>query len=231
MDLVSLLSLRNRAKRAADMENSLFISDSEWNDYLNYGARRLHDVLVSASGDEYLLKSYSFTLVSGQTTYSLPSDFYRERAFDWVTSPKPLSMQRFSFRDRNKYNWVSYRGVPLYCLQGPSVLFMPTPTIAGSGIMLWYIPTLQKTTDSGATWTSGSLSADTDKIDGVNGYEELAVIHAAILAKQKENTDAGLLMARLEEVQRWVEESCHRRNDGDPMFIGDMNNDPGSRFE
>ena len=31
----TLLELRTRAKRRADMENSGFISDAEWNDYLN----------------------------------------------------------------------------------------------------------------------------------------------------------------------------------------------------
>jgi hypothetical protein len=226
MDLVSLSTMRDRAKRAADLENSDFVSNTEWADYLNYGCRRLHDVLVSASGEEYWVKSYTFTIVAGTDTYALPADFYRERAFDFLTSPKPITMTRFQFRDRNKYNWAQFSwgavgGAPLFCLIGPNVQFMPAPSGSTNGVKLWYIPTVQKTTDNGATWTSGALSLDTDKIDGINGYEELAVLEAAILARQKENTDASLLMARRAEILDWITTAAKRRNDGDPMFVGE----------
>jgi len=235
MDLVSLSTLRARAQRAADQENSNFISTAEWQDYINHGLRRMHDLIVSASGDEYCLKSYNFTLVANTSTYALPTDFFRERAFDLNTAPKPVTMQRFNFRERNKYNWAQFSwgavgGAPLFCIVGQNVMFMPAPTIASAGITMWYTPTLQKTSDNGVTWTSGTLSSDTDQIDGINGYEELAVIHAAILAKQKEDTDASLLMARLAQVENWVSESCRRRNDGDPVFVQEVQPDGAGFF-
>lgn len=231
-DLVSLSTLRSRAQYAANMENSGFVTMAEWNSYINYGARRLYDLLTSAYGDEYYLKSYAIPMVTGQDTYSLPSDFLRERAVDVAVGGKNINATRFLFKDRNKYNWanISWGAIgctPLYTLQGPNIKFMPAPNISGAGVTLWYIPTLQKTTDGGTTWTSGSLSADTDQIDGVNGYEELVVLEAAIRGKAKEDTDPSTLISQRNEVLAWVQDSCRNRNAGDPMFVGDVQDNGG----
>ncbi len=79
--MATLAQLRTRAKRLADMENSGFVADAEWLDYINEGLSELHDILVMAS-DEYFLSSTTINIVSGTSAYALPSDFYKVRGVD-----------------------------------------------------------------------------------------------------------------------------------------------------
>lgn len=233
-DLVSLATLRSRAQYAADMVNSGFVTTAEWNGYINYGARRLYDVLTSAFGDDYAIKSYSVPLVAGQDTYALPTDFFRERAVDVIVAGQNISAQRFMFKDRNKYNWanISWASIgctPLYSIEGANIKFMPAPNITGTGVTLWYIPTLQVYVHGTGSLTSASLVNDDDTIDGVNGYEELIVLEAAIRAKLKEDTDASALISQRNEVLAWITDSARNRNAGDPAFVTDVT-DRGSFF-
>jgi hypothetical protein len=232
MDLVAVSSIITRAQQAADQENSAFISPSEWLTYVNYGLRRMHDFLISASGDEYFLKSYTFALTNQTPNYTLPTDFLRERSFDLNVSPKPITMQRFQWRDRNKYQWAQFNwgaigAAPMYCLVNNQVYFYPAPTVQSAGITMWYFPTLQSTTDGGTTWASGWISSPTSQVDGINGYEDLAVLYAALKAKTKEGTDTTSLEKQIVDAKEWIRDSVTRRNDGDPMFIGEVQSDGG----
>ena len=235
MDLVTVSSIITRAQQASDQEASNYISASEWLTYVNYGLRRMHDFMISASGDEYMLKSYVFSLTSSSSVYTLPADFLRERAFDLNVAPKPISMQRFQWRERNKYQWAQFNwggigAAPMYCLVGQSVYFYPAPTVQSAGITMWYFPTLQTTPDGGTTWNSGTVSSTTVQVDGINGYEQLAVLYAALLAKTKEGTDPSGIQSQLVEVKLWINDSVTRRNEGEPMFVGEVNGDGGNFF-
>lgn len=232
MDLVTVSSIITRAQQASDQENSGYISPSEWLTYVNYGLRRMHDFIISASGDEYLLKSYTFALTSNTAFYTLPADFLRERAFDLNVSPKPISMQRFQWRERNKYQWAQFNwgaigAAPMYALVGQQVVFYPAPTVQSAGITMWYFPTLQSTADGGTTWSSGTVTNTAVQVDGVNGFEQLAVLYAALMAKTKENTDPTGIQAQIAEVKDWITNSVTRRNEGDPSYVGEVQSDGG----
>ena len=222
---VSLLTLRTRAKQAADMENDDFVSDAEWNTYLNYGACRLHDLLCSAFGEEYFLKSYSVPIVSGTATYDLPADFYRVRGVDATVGSRTITCKRFLFRERNRYQWgaINWNGIgepPLYCMQGTQIRFLPTPNVSSASVTLWYIPTVQVLVHGVGSWTSAPLTNDDDEIDGVNGFEELIVLVAAVKAKLKNDEDPSVLMAQLNEVIGWIKTAAAQRDAGEPMFVG-----------
>lgn len=234
--LVTLAALRTRAQQAADMENAKIVSTAEWNSYINYGAQRLYDILVSKFGEEYAVKSAVLNIVSGTDTYDLPTDFYRARGVDVQVGSRALSCKRFIFRDRNKYNWAAVNwgginGTPLYMLQGSKIRFMPVPNVTGGVVTLWYIPTLQVLVHGAGDWASVPLTNDDDALDDVNGYSEFIVLEAAIHAKLKEDTDAQQLMARRQEVLDWIEVSAAQRDAGEPMFIGQIQNNCDPFFE
>lgn len=230
-DTVSLLALRTRAKQAADMENDSLVEDVEWDSYINYGARRLHDLLASAFGEEYFLKSETILVENGVNTYDLPADFYRARGVDVSVGSTAITCRRFQFRERNRYQWnsIGWNSIgepPLYMIQGTEVRFMPTPN-TGASVTLWYIPTLQVQVHGAGNWTSASLVNDDDLIDGVNGFEELVVLTAAIKAKMKNDEDPSALMAQFREVLEWVQTASKQRDAGEPTFIGSVQGDNG----
>lgn len=232
MDLVSLSTIRTRAKSAADMINDGLVADTEWNAWINYGARRLHDMLCSKFGDEYFIKSASVSTTQGSNVAPLPADFYRERSIDFGQGANAITLRRMSFKDRNKYNWASVvwggsGAVPFYTISGTNLLLYPSPSVTGATLTLWYYPTLQVFVHGTGSITSASLVNDDDTIDGVNGFEELVVLEAAIRAKLKDDSDASALMAQRAEVLGWIDEAARQRNAGQPTFVGEMRDDSG----
>ena len=233
-NLVSLATLTTRAQQAADMENDPMVSSSEWTTYINYGAARLYDLLVSKFGDEYYLTSANISMVAGTDTYDLPADFYRLRGVDATIGGRTFPLHRFNFRDRDRYKqgaiqWSGEGGALRYMLQGHSIRFMPVPAIA-TGLTLWYIPTMQVLVHGAGNWTSAQLVNTDDVIDDVNGYSEFIVLEAAIHAVLKQDRDASALMARRDEVKTWLEDTAGQRDANEPAMIGEINNDYDPMF-
>jgi hypothetical protein len=68
---VTLADLVLRAKQRCDRVNSSFISDGEWNTYVNEGMLELWD-LLTMTWEDYGLVSYSINLEPGVENYDLP---------------------------------------------------------------------------------------------------------------------------------------------------------------
>lgn len=81
----TLLQLRDLAKDLSDMENSDFLSDAEWNLYINFGLQELYDLLAESHDQEFLLKTYSFATAAPTNTYTLPADFHVLKGVDFST--------------------------------------------------------------------------------------------------------------------------------------------------
>ena len=79
----TLLQLRDLAKDLSDMENSDFLSEAEWNLYINFGLQELYDLLAESHDQEFLLKTYSFQLSPPTNTYTLPADFHVMKGVDY----------------------------------------------------------------------------------------------------------------------------------------------------
>jgi hypothetical protein len=162
--LASLGNLRAQAQQRSDLEASQHITTAEWNQYISQSYKRLYDKLVAAYGSNYYVQTpYQFT-ISGQTLYSLPSDFYKLLGVDLQYSASPtgwVTLKRLEFIDRNKYNWLQ-----------------PLP-ITASLVQLWYIPEptpLQfcettQCTNSSAVVTVNDVS---DLSVGMNAYQNAA---------------------------------------------------------
>lgn len=72
---VTLAELREQAQKHADMVNSDFIDNDEWNDLINDAAAEFYDYLVQCGHPDYTSSDMQITLIPGQRLYGLPGDF------------------------------------------------------------------------------------------------------------------------------------------------------------
>jgi len=221
MALFSLAVLRQRVRQRADMETSQFVKDSELNGYLNASIAELYDVICQKYGNDYFAVSTIISTTPSGLTYSLPSNFYKLLGVDVLTqgsnaSPDAVwtSVQRFEFSERNRrlgsvyYN--NYMGPGFrYRLLGNQILLDGSPGSVFS-LRVWYIP------------TPVQLSADADTFDGYNGWEEFAVVDAAIKCLEKEESDTRALQSRKQFLENRIESAAGNRDAGSAPRITDV---------
>lgn len=213
----SLRWLRESAQQRADRVNSNFVTQTEWNSYINQSALELYDLLVTTYEDYFLAEPYLFTTDGSTNRYNLPTDFYKLAGIDcglansnnaWVT------IKKFQFAARNRYVFpniaATYYGVfnLQYRLVGDKLMFIPTPA-AGQYIRMWYVPRLP------------TLLKDTDTLDTVSGWSEYIIVDAAIKALQKEESDVSVLMAQKAALIKRIEETAMNRDEGMPDTVSD----------
>lgn len=213
--------LRTWARQKANVEQSLFVTDSEVNDYINFSVSQLWGETLTADPSTNR-KTTTLTIVAGTDTYSLPSDFWRALGLDYqVASVSPatwLDVRRIPFTERNRFSTVTVATVPglvpfRYYLTGVagsmSVTFVPPPT-AGSTVRVWYLP-------AAPTFTS-----DADTLDGINGLEELVVLDVAIQILQKEDTDTSPLERKKMEILARLRSEAADRDGSEPERVSDV---------
>lgn len=216
MSNITLLQLRNSCKERANMENSTFVSDSEWNKYINYSISELRDIIISKVGDDYYALSSSYTVVNGQEAYALPSDFYKVL---WVEllgqDGYYYKMKRFEVTERNHgrspLNYfisdVKYR------LRADNITITPSSLSAGRQFRLWYVPLIT------------NLVADGDVLNGYNGWDEFVVLKSARKALVKEESDTSQVDTELSVLYGRLEAMAANRDQSEPMRIYDNEND------
>ena len=212
----TLLNLRTQAKQRANMEQSSFVSDSEWNSYINNAASALYDLLVQAYEDYYLIMPPTeFTLASGESKKALPADFYKLRGLDYkLGNADFVQIEQFQFGERNSAKIIDIRRIfdeaPItYRLMGNYIQFLPEDRAPGT-YRLWYIPKFTP------------MTSDSDTFDGVNGWEEFIVIAAAIKALSKEESDVTALAAEYQELKDRITGLAAERDAGSSERITDV---------
>jgi hypothetical protein len=210
----TLLQLRTGARQLADQENSGFISDSELTSYINYGCRKLYDLLVGAFGEQYYMTSDTIATVAGTQDYDLPDDFYQLVGVELQLSAQEyLTLRPFGFTKRNYYSFpgrylISGDENLRYALVGQKIRFVPIPNSVKT-IRLDYVPAFTL------------LSADADTFDGINGWEDYVMIDAAIKMKQKEESDVNVLMAMKQEIEAKIQGLKNKRDQSFPKTVQD----------
>lgn len=208
----TLLTLRTNAKERANLENSSFVSDAEWNRYINYSVSELRDILISKAGDDYFATSQTIALNNTTDTYSLPADFYKVLwseilGFDGYY----YKMKRFEISEQNNNANMVYLAIPeiRYRLRNDSIVFNPVSALGGRTVRLWYVP------------LAPELSADSDTLSGYNGWDEFIVLKSARKALVKEEQDTSELDTEILLLMQRIESMSENRDQAQPMRIQD----------
>lgn len=235
---MSLSQIRLQAKQRADRVNSQFVTDPEWNTYINQAMFELYDLLVTVYEDYFIATPVKFTADGNTFLYPMPNGlvtftngvdgttqfiappYYKLIGVDlalntavnaWVT------INKFNFIDRNNFVFPNTASTIYgvfnlqYRLMGNYIEFVPTPS-AGQSIRIWYIPRLTQ------------LLKDTDTTSqGISGWIEYVIVRAAKYALDKEETDTTILTQELVFLKGRVEESASNRDAGQPDKISDIN--------
>lgn len=221
----TLGAVRLAAQQRADMVNNGFVTNQEWNDYINHSYTELYDILIQTYGDEYYVANPFSFQTDGRSPglYALPNDHYKLLGVDLglgttaaASNPNGwLTLKKFSFISRNRYIFgnvpISFLGLLglRYRLVGNQIEFIPQPA-SNQTIRLWYIP--RPTT----------LLADSDVLDGISGWDEYVIVDAAIKAMQKEESDVSVLMAQKQALMTRITAAANNRDAGEPEVASDL---------
>ena len=216
--IVTLAELKKRVLERADMVNSDFIDDTEGNSelvrYIQQSYRALYNIIINAFADFYVEDPVEFTLSPGESTYTLPSDFYRLVGVDFETNGNWQEIKVFNFNERNRTNNVWRRGFVRsirYRLMGNKLRFTPTDQADGK-YRYWYIKKPEVPVD------------DTDTIDGFNGWDEYVVVDAAMKCLDKEESDYQLLLIEREQLKNDIMSNAGTRDESGVQTVQDVNN-------
>lgn len=214
----TLPSLRDQVRARADLQSAasqLFIPDAELSTYINQSYTELYDLLVSSGGQEYYLSQATIPTFPNVDTYNLPNDFYRLLGVDaQIDTSQAITLQPFNFNERNLYKNIYAMGFNgQYYLRyrivgGLNIKFIPIP-LENINLTIWYIPACP-------------VLGETDTADGVDGFEELLVVDAAIKCLQKEESDVSVLMARKAEMVARISAMSPYRDGGAAERVRDV---------
>lgn len=208
---VTLQQLRDRTRERANMENSLFVSVTELDVYINNSYCELYEHLIG-EGQELFLTSAALPMVSGLDTYPLPSNFYKLRGVDVFSGGYTWDAEPFMFAERNRYKNVPgwYYGQPVsYRLQGDNIKFIPVPSGA-VGSRIWYYPAPVK------------FASPTDAADFVAGWDEFVIVDAAIKCLQKEESDVSVFVQQKADLRARILANIAVRDAGHPERVTDV---------
>lgn len=231
--VMTLGQVRTLAQQQADLQNNNFITLPEWNTYINQSYFELYDILVQKYGDDYFVTTPWQFLTTGAQFYTLPDGsstyptvvggstpalpFYKLKGIDLALNSNInswVSLHRFDFISRNRYVYpnltATFMGIVnlRYRLVGSQIEFIPTPQ-ASQTVQVWYVPRMTQ------------LLQDNDMLDGLSGWTEYVVVDAAIKAREKEESDVSVLMARKQALLMRIEEAASNRDAGLPDTISD----------
>lgn len=202
---VTLTQLRTWIRQRADLENNVFVSDSELTDLINHALGEFQDILLQVNGDMRAEKEAIFATGAGQRTYSLPSDFLSVTGVFW--NPGTGDLQRVepymgteSQDDGSAASWSAF-GTPTYRLQAGSIRFVPLPS-GTYNITLKYVPT-------GVVLVNG-----TDTVDSVNYWDDWIIWHCVAVCQNKQETDSSFAIRERERTKHRILLASERTMDG-----------------
>ena len=213
---MSLANIRTEAKQRADMVASSFVTDDEWNRYINGSALWLYGIL-STKFEDYNVSTATLT-TNGTEFLSLPSDFMKLRGVDLQAPGTPtgwVSLRPFTVGERNRTRlpWPTVYAVQAseirYRVRGDQLWFAPTPP-TGRTVRVLYTPRLVP------------LALDTDNLDGVNGWEQLVILDAARKALLKEESDTSGVEREIAVLVQRIEGESQNRDAGEAATVTDI---------
>jgi hypothetical protein len=228
--LVSLQTMQARVLQRAAMQfasataalgaSSPAQFQGELTDSIVEGIAKLYGLFSRVDGQPYYLSSVPFATNSTTDTYRLQqeipvSDFMKLRGIDVNFGQNIVQTARsFMWHERNRYKWLGgwvYTQPLAYRMIGNAIKLMPNP----GGVfqcMLWYTP------------APPVLMQPGDTFDGINGFEEYAILDAAIklLVRQERLEHAQVLMQMQEAEKQRILTEADNRDAEEPERIQDV---------
>src|SRR4051812_45813096 len=104
----TLGEIRGEARQRADMVNSQFITDAEWNLWINQSYRELYGILVQKFGAHYYTSKVTLTATGSSEYLALPVDLFKFRGISIILTAAPNGEYRldpFDFNERDVGNF------------------------------------------------------------------------------------------------------------------------------
>lgn len=207
MGPVTLAELRQRVRRKVDMEGSEFVTEDELTELVNRAIWALDDELHNTHKDWFLVELS--TTLSGDS-FALPAGFYRLMGVDVRCGGGWEALQALEWAERNdaRNSWagrdprtVRYRLQG--ALDGSTVLrFVPAFTAPVEAVVSYYPQ-------------RPALVADADTVTYPQGWENWAVLHAALEVRTKEERDTSSLERLLALETERLRKSTPQWNEGE----------------
>lgn len=214
----TLAQLRAEVRDRADIENSLHITDTQIDRYVNQSGAALHAMMVETAEDWFVTQEGTTapapTAGAGEnaTEIACQATFYKVLAVEAKIGGRKTRLQRFQWQDHALLTddaSVTSVGPFFYRVVGSNYIITP-PLPTGTSVRVYYIPAF---TD---------LSVDASTLDGVNGWEEWVVLDAAIKCMLKEESDPAGLMAERNALLERIKQQMKTRDVGRPDKVQDV---------
>jgi len=209
----TLAQIRTQAKYRADMQNSAFVTDPEWLNYINGCYAELYEFLVATYEDYYTIPT-TLTIAKNFSYASLPADFFKEVGVDLdLGGGQYVTLTKFQFNLRNIKNnsWMYINGRPIvqYRIVGDRMEITPTDSAPGN-YRMWYIPVFVPLVD------------DTDTTQSLQRWDDYIAVGAAIKALTKEESSTTHLDNELAALKVRIQSMAQNRDAGMPDVVQDI---------
>ena len=192
----TLLQLQTRVKQRTDNEHTSgeFVTSAELTQLINTSGQELHGLLVKCGIHQ--TEDVQTILANGMESYGLADDHFALLAAFRLDDTRRTPLERHDHKLRPDTTQTGL--ATSYRLMNESIQFNPTP-VSGT-YELVYIPKFVE------------LSALTDELEGVNGWEEYIVIDASIRVMTKEQLDTSDLKQERERIYKRIQDEAVARD-------------------
>lgn len=205
-----LSELRTEVRNRGEIRTA-YVPDAELNRIINVAYNDYYSYIVSINPDWYVSEA-SLSVVSGTAAYSLSSiasDYWQLIGCDVLDGSDYYKLVPFNFSERNRPQDTGNKRGTRYRVMGSNLRLSPTPNWSGT-VRVWYIP------------APATLTADTDTVDGVAGWEEYIVLHALIQYSAKSEEDSSLHAAQLGAIKEQIKQLAGTRHEEDADTVRDI---------
>lgn len=205
---VTLTSLIESVRKLGEW-NEPFFPEVQLVKWINEGRDELYAIVSRLEPERYTSED-SISVVSGTSSYNLPSDFLWLNGVEIADTSRATGRRTvggIEYAMRNEYFINGGKDSAVYYLKGPKIVIVPTPQWSGT-MYLDYVPVL---TD---------LATGSDAMDGVNGWQTYVIMHAAILCAGRDGTDGSVWEKEKVRVEHKIK-SANRMDRANPMTIPD----------
>ena len=222
--LVSLDTLRTKAKQRADMENSDFVSDTEWATYIQDSMGELFDLCIEGAGEDWFTNATTAqNTVAGTASYTLtpPSGtIYKivlvQTVFNGVTRPIRRAVGVIGFQTNllaGQSGWADEQ-----------TTFYRTTHKQGGDVEITFYPTPDSERPFQVIYVPSPTDIDngSNLFQGFSGWDEYIVVDAAMKALEKEESNTQALMMRKAQLRERILHHAQTLNMGEGASIVDQ---------